>query len=78
MMSEVYTKDGQTKLLSSLRPDLPAHVYVFTSGRYIYTKIDDDVLTILPDADGSEPNVTKTSLWWALTKDLYKIVGSTN
>jgi len=76
LMNEVYTKDGQTKLLSSFRPDLPKYVYVFTSGKYIYTKIDDDVLTIQPDVAGSESNITKTSLWWALTKDLYKLNSS--
>ena len=70
---EVHKEDGQIKFLSNLKPDLPYYVFLFTSGKYIYTKIDNGVLTIPTDTPGSEPSVTETSLWWALTKDLYRV-----
>lgn len=73
MSSEVYNDAGQIKLLSQLKPNLPSYVTVFSSGQYINTKIDNGVLTIPPDVAGSELQVNKTSLWWALTKDLTKL-----
>ncbi|MDZ7798874.1 MAG: hypothetical protein U5L76_04660 [Patescibacteria group bacterium] len=74
IQNEVYKEDGQIKFLSNLKPDLPYYVALFSSGKYIYTKVDNGVLTIPADTPGLEPSVTKTSLWWALTKDLYKYV----
>ncbi|MFH0952364.1 MAG: hypothetical protein V1838_04215 [Patescibacteria group bacterium] len=70
----VYKEDGQIKLFSGLKRDFPYYLFLFTSGKYINTKIDDGVLTIPADTPGSEPSVTNTSLWCALTKDLYKYV----
>jgi len=68
----VYKEDGQIKLFSGLRPDLPYYLFLFTSGKYINTKINNNILTIPPNTPDSEPSVINTSLWWALTRDLYK------
>jgi len=73
IQNAVYKEDGQIKLFSGLRPDLPFYVFLFTSGKFINTKINNDVLTIPQDTPDSEPSVINTSLWWALTRDLYKL-----
>ncbi len=73
MRTEVYNDNGQIKFLSQLRPDIPSYITVFTSGRYINTKVNSGVLTVSPDLPGSERQTTKTSLWWALTKDLSRL-----
>jgi len=76
IQNAVYKEDGKIKLFSGLRPDLPYYVSLFTSGKYVYTKIDDGVLNIPPDTPDSEPSIINTSLWWALTKNLYESISS--
>jgi hypothetical protein len=78
MMREVLNNDGRITLLSHPNQESPIEVSIFTPGRYIQGQLLNDVLTIPQDSEGSLPRVMKTSLWWALTKDLYTMTGSAN
>ncbi|MEK7570249.1 MAG: hypothetical protein AAB515_02310 [Patescibacteria group bacterium] len=70
-LREVVNKDGAINFLKHPNPDYPAYVYLFAPGKFTYAELQDDTLTI-PAAP--LPSTTKTSLWWALTKDLSKYV----
>ncbi len=78
MMREVFKNDGRITLLTHPNLESPIEVSIFTPGRYIQGQLLNDVLTIPQDSEGSLPRIMKTSLWWALTKNLYTVVGSTN
>ncbi len=69
----VHKENGQTKILRIPRDNTKFGAYVFSPGKWSIADIQNDVITIPQDVPGSEPNVTKTSLWWALTKDVYKL-----
>jgi hypothetical protein len=73
-MRDVYKKDGQVRLVHSVTPGFGDYgAYVFVPGKWITVNQTDDVLTVREASQYfSGPGVTKTSLWWALTKDLYK------
>ncbi|MDD5567307.1 MAG: hypothetical protein PHH01_03885 [Patescibacteria group bacterium] len=69
----VYKKDGKLKVLHVPNSKTDYGAYIFSQGKWIVVDINDNVITIPEDIPGSEPHVTKTSLWWALTKDLYRL-----
>ncbi|MEK7631870.1 MAG: hypothetical protein AAB445_03320 [Patescibacteria group bacterium] len=73
VMREVKNKDGVISFLKHPNPDYPAYVYLFAPGKFTYVEVKDDTLTV-PAAP--LPSTTRTSLWWALTKDLSKLVAS--
>ncbi len=73
MTREVLKKDRQVNLLNHPNPASPTEVSMFTPGQYIQAQIQDAIVAIPTDTSASLPRVIKTSLWWALTKDLSKI-----
>jgi hypothetical protein len=73
VLREVVNKDGIISFLKHPNPNYPSYVYLFAPGKFTYTELRDDMLTV-PAAP--QPNTTHTSLWWALTKDLSKDVYS--
>lgn len=76
MMREVANNDGEVSLLYHPNPEVATVVYLFTPGKYITADLKDDVLTI-PEVDADDlPRVINTSLWWALTKNIYNVVSS--
>jgi hypothetical protein len=76
MMREVGYSDGEVRMLYHPNPDYPTLVYLFVPGKFITADLKDNVLTI-PEVDAdSSPRVEPTSLWWALTKNLYSLVSS--
>lgn len=70
---DVYKKNGQLRILQSPASDVDYSGYVFAPGKYSFMNIKDQTLMIPSDVSGSESNTTKTSLWWALTKDLTRL-----
>jgi hypothetical protein len=73
MMRAVGYGDGEVRTLYHQNPDYPTLVYLFVPGKFITADLLNDVLTI-PEVDAdSFPRVEHTSLWWALTKDPYKL-----
>ncbi|MFA6198053.1 MAG: hypothetical protein WC734_02735 [Patescibacteria group bacterium] len=73
---EVYKENGQTKILRIPRNNTKWSGYIYTPGKWSIVDIENDVMTIAKDSD-SKPLVTHTSLWWALTKDVYSMNAST-
>lgn len=61
--------NGEVKLASHPNPYAPTPTYLFVSGKFIIADLFNDVLTI-PDDDLKR--VEQTSLWWALTKNIFK------
>lgn len=74
----VRNEDGAYKLYYHPNPEAPTESLIFAPGKYIMAQLKDDVLTIPKDIPNSEPRITHTSLWWALTKDLYRLNTSSN
>ena len=70
MLRDVTKKNGEVSLLYHPNPDYPTLVSIFTQGKFIEANLYNDILSIPNTEAGSLPRVTKTSLWWALTKDL--------
>ncbi len=50
--------------------------YLFTPGKWQTVKVDDNVMTLLDLDSNGKPDIINTSLWWALTKDPYKLTES--
>ncbi len=76
ILREVVNKDGVISFLNPPNPSYPAMVAIFAPGKYIEADLTGDTLTIPPPPQDSLGRVTKTSLWWALTKDLTNIVSN--
>lgn len=76
MMRDVASSDGAVRLLYHPNPESPIIVYLFTQGKYITADLQDDALTIPDTKPGSLPRVINTSLWWALTKNIYNETSS--
>ncbi len=74
----VFNEDGTFKLYYHPNPEAPTESLIFAPGKYILAQLEDGVLTIPQDVPNSEPRITHTSLWWALTKDLYRLSASAN
>ncbi|USN53693.1 MAG: hypothetical protein H6760_00795 [Candidatus Nomurabacteria bacterium] len=70
-MQGVKQEDGKVFFVKHPDPDYPTGLFVFTPGKMIVAEEKDNQITIPEDVPGSLSNVTKTSLWWALTKDIY-------
>jgi len=72
-MTEVYVKDGNVRIPESLSfQEEDYGWYLFLPGRWMTAGQIDRVL--IPREEGpyfSGPSVVETSLWWALTKDIY-------
>ena len=78
MLRGVGYSDGEVRLLYHPNPDYPTLVYLFTPGKFITADLKNDVLTIPEVTNGNSSRVEHTSLWWALTKNLYRIEMPTN
>lgn len=72
LLREVVNKDGVISFLKHPNPDYPSYATLFAPGKFTYTELQGDTLTI----PTGTPSTTRTSLWWALTKDLSKLVES--
>lgn len=73
MIRDVWTGDKAGELVSVPNPDLASIVYLFVPGKYITANLQNEKLTIPELPEGSEPPVTETSLWWALSKNIHKL-----
>ncbi len=73
MVRDVLHKDGQVVILNHPNPDYPTEVALYTPGKYIQAQVKDNIVTIPADTSTSLPRVIRTSLWWALTKDIFKV-----
>lgn len=78
IMREVRNEDGRITLINHPNPESPIEISIFTPGKYIQGQLLNDVLTIPQDTNDSLPRIMKTSLWWALTKNIYSITGTVN
>lgn len=76
MLRGVANTGGEVTLLNHPDPEFPTIVYLFTPGKFITTDLQDDVLSIPITQPGSLPRVISTSLWWALSKDIFSEVSS--
>jgi hypothetical protein len=73
MMRDVMRTNGQLTVLDHPNASVATVVSLFVPGQYIQGQLMDNVLSIPEDTSGSLPSVTKTSLWWALTRDLGRV-----
>lgn len=73
MMRDVGYSNGEVRLLHHPNPEVATIVYLFTPGKFITADLKNDVLTIPEVQIGNSPRIEHTSLWWALTKDPYKL-----
>lgn len=76
-VTEVYKEDGQIRL-----PNLDSYFdfdyagYLFTRGKWQTVKVDDHIMTVQDADNDGQLDIINTSLWWALTKDPYKLTQS--
>ncbi|MFA6272189.1 MAG: hypothetical protein WC693_03710 [Patescibacteria group bacterium] len=70
MIRDVMRTNGQLTVLNHPNPSAATAVSLFVPGQYIQGQLQDSVLSIPKD---SPESVTKTSLWWALTRDLGRV-----
>ncbi len=75
MIRVVRTENGEVSVLEHPNPYAPTLVELFLSGKFVTADMFNNVLT-LPDDDLDRE--VPTSLWWALTKDIYVQVGDAN
>ncbi len=68
---EAYKENGALKVLRVPKSSAKYGAYIFSPGKWTVVDISDDVITLQEDAN-SQPNITQTSFWWALTKNLYR------
>ncbi len=71
MMREVQNDKGEVKLFSLPNPYAPTTTTLFVRGKFITANLQNNVLTYL---ENEETAVENTSLWWALTKNIYTAV----
>lgn len=76
VLREVVNKNGVISFLKHPNPDYPTIVTVFAPGKFIEADLNGDTLIIPTPPQDSLGVVTKTSLWWAMTKDLTNIVSN--
>jgi len=74
MIRDVFTGDKAGEFANVPNPDFASIVYLFVPGKYITANYFQDEKLIIPKLpEGSEPPITETSLWWALTKNIQKV-----
>ena len=71
---EGHKKDGQVFVAqppSSLGNDFAG--FLFTPGKWQTVSVNDHTMTVQDSDSNGQPDIIHTSLWWALTKDPYKL-----
>lgn len=63
--------NGEVKIASHPNPYAPTPTILFVRGKFIDASIQNDTLTYLEDEESA---VEETSLWWALTKNIFEVV----
>ncbi len=63
--------NGEVKIASHPNPYAPTPTILFVQGKFIDASIQNDTLTYLEDEESA---VEETSLWWALTKNIFEVV----
>lgn len=71
MMREAKNDNGEVKLLSHPNPYAPTPTILFVRGKFINASLQNDTMTYLGDQESAVEN---TSLWWALTKNIFTAV----
>lgn len=73
MIRDVWAKGRTGELVKFPNPDGELVTYLFVPGKFIEARLKDNTLNIPKTEKGGLPAITKTSLWWALSKDLHKL-----
>ncbi len=73
-VTEGYREDGHVHI-SNLSPyfDYDYAGYLFTPGKWQWIQMDNDILTIQDSDKNGQPDIIDTSLWWALSKDPFRM-----
>lgn len=71
MMREMKNDNGKVSILSLSNPYVPTPTILFVPGKFIHASLQNDKLIYL---ENKETAVKNTSLWWALTKNIFTAV----